>query len=107
MTTSPTVLRPRNRPVTSGRTLSASLPDGIKRMLETAQAALAQPFVGISIDGKPLPGLFPLQQTGSPTTPITQAAAAFLSALTPQQRTEALFPLDSDVWRRWSNIHPF
>jgi Protein of unknown function (DUF3500) len=48
MTNSPTVLRPRNRPVTSGRTLSASLPDGIKKMLETAQAALAQPFVGIS-----------------------------------------------------------
>jgi hypothetical protein len=107
MTNSPTVLRPRNRPVTSGRTLSASLPDGIKKMLETAQGALAQPFVGISTDGKPTPGLFPLQQTGSPTTPITQAAAAFLSALTPQQRAEALFPLDSDVWRRWSNIHPF
>lgn len=107
MANSPTALRPRNRPVTSGRTLSASLPDGIKRMLETAQAALAQPFMGISTDGKPIPGLFPLQQTGSPTAPITQAAEAFLAALTPQQRTEALFPLDSDVWRRWSNIHPF
>jgi hypothetical protein len=25
----------------------------------------------------------------------------------PQQRTKALFPLDSDAWRRWSSIHPF
>jgi hypothetical protein len=76
-------------------------------MLETAQTALAQPFVGITTDGKPRSGLFSLEPPGSPTTPIRQAAAAFLSALTPQQRTTALFPLESDVWRRWSNIHPF
>jgi Protein of unknown function (DUF3500) len=107
MTNSLTVLRPRNRPPVSGRTLSASLPDGIKRMLEAAEVALAQPFVGITTDGKPVPGLFSLQQTGSPTAPIRQAAEAFLSALTPPQRKAALFPLDSDAWRRWSNIHPF
>jgi hypothetical protein len=76
-------------------------------MLEVAEAAVAQPFMGITTDGKPTSGLFPLQQAGSPTTPMRQAAEAFLAALTPQQRTDALFPLDSDVWRRWSNIHPF
>jgi len=107
MTNSLTVLRPRNRPPVSGRALSSSLPDGIKRMLEAAEAALVQPFVGITTDGTLVPDLFPLQQTGSATTPIRQAAEAFLAALTPQQRTAALFPLDSDAWRRWSNIHPF
>lgn len=107
MTDARTVLRPRNRPPVSGRTMSSPLPDGLKRMLEGAQASLAQPFVGITTDGKPQPGLFSLESPGSPTTPIRQAAEAFLSALTPQQRNTALFPLDSDVWRRWSNIHPF
>lgn len=107
MTNAGTILRPRNRPPVSGRTLSPSLPDGLKRMLETAEAALAQPFVGITTHGKPIPDLFSLQKAGSPTAPIQQAAEAFLATLTPTQRTEALFPLDSDVWRRWSNIHPF
>jgi uncharacterized protein DUF3500 len=102
-----TVLRPRNRPPVSGRALSASLPEGLRKMLEAAEAAVARPFVGITTAGQPVPGLFPLQPTSVPTTPIRQAAEAFLSALTPQQRTEALFPLDSDAWRRWSNIHPF
>lgn len=100
-------LRPRNRLPVSGRALSSPLPEGLQKMLEVAEAAVAQPFVGITTDGKPTPGLFPLQQTGSPTTPIRQAAEAFLAALTPQQRADALFPLASDVWRRWSNIHPF
>jgi hypothetical protein len=76
-------------------------------MLETAEAAVAQPFLGITTDGKPVPGLFPLQQRGSSTTLLRQAAEAFLAALLPQQRAAALFSLESDAWRRWSNIHPF
>jgi hypothetical protein len=76
-------------------------------MLESAEVAVTQPFMGITTDGKPVPGLFSLQPTGSPTVPIRQAAEAFLSGLTPQQRSEALFAVDSDAWRRWSNIHPF
>jgi hypothetical protein len=107
MTNPSTVLRPRNRPPVSGRTLSTSLPEGLKRMLEAAETAVAQPFVGVTTDGKPVPGLFSLQQPGSSTAPIRQAAETLLAALTPQQRREAVFPLDSDVWRRWSNIHPF
>lgn len=107
MTDSVTVLRPRNRPPVSGRTLSPSLPDGLKKMLATAEAALAQPFVGITTNGPPVPDLFSLQQPGAPTAPIRQAAEAFLAALTPTQQKTARFPLDSDVWRRWSNIHPF
>ena len=102
-----TTLRPRNRPPVSGRALSASLPDGIKNMLAAAETALAQPFTGVTTDGTPLPGLFPLQPTNAPTAPIRQAAEAFLNGLTQPQRSEAMFSLDSDVWRRWSNIHPF
>ena len=51
--------------------------------------------------------LFPLAKTGVSTRPIQDAAEAFLAALAPEQRARALFPLESDAWRRWSNIHPF
>ena len=100
MTNSLTVLRPRNRPPVSGRTLSASLPDGIERMLEAAEVALAQTVRGHHHGWEACSSLFSLQQIGLPTAPIRQAAEAFLSALTPPQRKVALFPLDSDAWRR-------
>jgi len=32
---------------------------------------------------------------------------AFLASLSDGQRARALFALESDAWRRWSNIHPF
>jgi hypothetical protein len=75
--------------------------------LETAAKALAEPFKGITTDGTVVPGLFSLQQTGIPTTPISDAAAAFLAALSPEQRNRLLFPIDSDEWRDWSNIHRY
>ena len=53
------------------------------------------------------PGLFPLKKTGVSTRQITDAARAFVDSLSEPQRERALFPLESDAWRRWSNIHPF
>ena len=35
------------------------------------------------------------------------AARAFVDSLSEPQRERALFPLESEAWRRWSNIHPF
>jgi hypothetical protein len=75
--------------------------------MEAADTALAQPFKGITTDGTVVPGLFSIQRTGVPTTPITDAAAAFLASLTPEQQTKTLFAVDSDEWRRWSNIHRY
>jgi hypothetical protein len=48
-----------------------------------------------------------LQRTGVSLAPLTSAAGAFLDALSPAERDAALFPVDSDNWRTWSNIHPF
>src|SRR5262245_11889970 len=45
--------------------------------LEAAEKALAEPFKGITTDGTIVPGLFSIQHTGVPTTPITDAAVAF------------------------------
>src|SRR4029453_308194 len=34
-------------------------------------------------------------------------ARAFIDSLSEPQRERALFPLETDAWRRWSNIHPY
>ena len=75
--------------------------------METAEKALAEPFRGITTDGTVVPGLFAMQKTGISTQPLTEAAEAFLAALHPEQRAKTLFPVDSDEWRRWSNIHRY
>ena len=54
-----------------------------------------------------MPGLFPLRATGVSTRALADAAVTFLDLLGADQRARALFPLESDTWRRWSNIHPF
>jgi hypothetical protein len=79
----------------------------MKRNLEAAEAALKQPFKGITNDGKVVPGLYAIQKTGVSTKPILDAVEAFLAELGPEQREAASFPLESDAWQRWSNVHPF
>jgi hypothetical protein len=75
------------------------------RYLEMAQAAIAEPFKGITADGHVVPGLFPLTRTGVPTTPVREAAEAFLATLSTEQRARTTFPVDTIEWRKWSNIH--
>ncbi|MBI2181075.1 MAG: DUF3500 domain-containing protein [Deltaproteobacteria bacterium] len=74
--------------------------------LENSLAAAAEPFKGITTDGKVIPGLFPIQQTGVSTRPIKEAAEAFLASLKAEQRAKTVFPVDTPEWRKWSNIHP-
>jgi hypothetical protein len=73
--------------------------------VENGLAAAAQPFKGITADGKVVPGLFPIRKTGVPTEPIRKAAEAVLASLNPEQRDQTLFPVDTVEWRKWSNIH--
>jgi hypothetical protein len=74
--------------------------------LEKSLAAAAEPFTGITTNGRVIPGLFGIQKTGVPTQTIREAADAFLGSLTTAQRDKTLFPVDTDQWRKWSNIHP-
>jgi hypothetical protein len=74
--------------------------------VEKSLAAAAEPFKGISTDGTIIPGLFGIQKTGVSTQPIREAAEAFLGTLSSEQRAKTLFPVDTDQWRKWSNIHP-
>jgi Protein of unknown function (DUF3500) len=74
--------------------------------VEKSLAAAAEPFMGISTDGTIIPGLFGIQKTGVSTQSIREAAAVFLGSLSSEQRARTLFPVDTDQWRKWSNIHP-
>jgi hypothetical protein len=97
----------RKRPPGSARVLFPQLSPFLAEYRAKGEAAVAEPFTGITADGIPERGLFPLAKTGVPTRPILESAGAFLDALAPEQRQRALFSLESDAWRRWSNIHPF
>jgi hypothetical protein len=39
------------------------------------------------------------------TGPVREAARAFLAALTPDQRSKTVFPVDDPEWRKWMNQH--
>ena len=97
----------RNRPVVSGRRLDPDMSEQMRENLNNAETQIAEPFKGLTAAGQVAPGLFSLQDTGLDNEPISRAAAAWLDSLDAGQRAAASFPLDSDAWRRWSNIHVF
>ncbi|MEV7976798.1 DUF3500 domain-containing protein [Streptomyces sp. NPDC086519] len=62
-----------------------------------------QPFVGVTTDGNPVPGLFELRDEGAPVAHAAQAARDYLAGLNTRQRAKAALPLDAVEWRMWSN----
>src|SRR5215467_9975549 len=107
MASPPPGLKVRQRTPVSARTRQTDLPPQLQKYLETGEALVAEPFKGITAGGSVAKDLFPLKKTGVSTRQITDAARHFVDSLSEPQRERALFPLESDVWRRWSNIHPF
>jgi hypothetical protein len=65
----------------------------------------AEPFTGLTIDGRIEPGLFEIRSTGVSTAPVREAAQAFLDGLSREQRQRTLFPVDDREWRMWDNRH--
>ncbi|HYL74973.1 MAG TPA: DUF3500 domain-containing protein [Bryobacteraceae bacterium] len=88
---------------------SQRAPDTAERYREMSAKAehdgLAEPFKGITTNGTPAPGLFPIRSTGVSTDPVRKAADAFLAALTVEQRAKTMFPVDDPEWRKWMNQH--
>ncbi|HEV8581352.1 MAG TPA: DUF3500 domain-containing protein, partial [Thermoanaerobaculia bacterium] len=76
-----------------------------KRSVEAETAGLAEPFKGITADGRIEPGLFGIHSTGVSTEPVRNAARAFLTGLTPAQRDMTTYAVDDDEWRKWMNQH--
>src|SRR5215472_9107137 len=83
------------------------VPPRLKPMLDRARTALAEPFRGIAEGTAIVPGLFAPERTGVSLRALFEAAQSFLTALTPKQRNAACFAIEDEVWRSWSNIHPW
>ena len=80
---------------------------GGNRFSEMERRGLAQPFRGISANGEMEHGLFSIEATGVSTKPVVDAAVAFLSALTEEQRGRTTFPVEDEEWRKWANQHSY
>ena len=104
MNTSKSRYQLRERPPTSGRELYKPVSERFRNMIADAEASIAAPFKGVTTDGEVLPGLFSIAPTGVSTAQIRAAAESYLAALGSHEGRHAI---DSDAWRRWSNIHPY
>ena len=99
--------KPRQGRPVPARYLAEKRPNWLNAMLDNAQTSLAEPFKGVTTDGNVVPGLFSIGGGGGSNQGAKDAANAFISALGAEQRAAAQFPLDSDAWRQWSNIHQY
>ena len=63
------------------------------------------PFRGITAGGKIEPNLFKIESTGVTTEPVVEAAKAFLSGISDEQKKRTMFPVDDLEWRQWDNRH--
>jgi Protein of unknown function (DUF3500) len=63
----------------------------------------AEPFKGITTDGKVRSGLFSPAPAGAPTAAMIEAASMLLKRLTSAERGRMCFPVDSPVWQQWQN----
>ena len=77
--------------------------DRIAMFRQQEAKSLAQPFRGVTAKGQVEPNLFRVKSTGVSTTPVREAAEAFLAGLSDEQRKKTMFPVDDDEWRRWDN----
>src|SRR5438105_11857168 len=65
-----------------------------QRIMAAAEAAIAEPFVGLTTGGDIIPGLYSIQSTGSSTQPIVETAQALLAALAPDEAARLRFDVD-------------
>jgi hypothetical protein len=66
---------------------------------------LADPFKGITADGKVEPGLFEISPSGVSAEPVRNAAEKFIATLTGVQLARTMFPVEDVQWRKWMNQH--
>jgi hypothetical protein len=63
----------------------------------------AEPYFGITCDGKKESGLFQLEDEAAPTEQMVAAANDLLAVLSPRERDSARHSIDAPEWRIWSN----
>jgi Protein of unknown function (DUF3500) len=83
----------------------SKLSQPLQDLFATWRQALRKEFKGLTAGGEVEPNLFPLRGTGASTRPLLAAVSEFLASLDDKQRAAVNFPVNSEVWRHWSNIH--
>ena len=89
----------------SARVHVDNAPPRVLDIVDERAAELARPIVGVTTDGVVRPVRRSLTDGRVSTQPITDAALAFLQALTAEQRSRAVFAMDAIEWRMWINVH--
>ncbi len=65
-----------------------------------------EPYVGITENGRPRPGLYRLDDARTSPTSAALAAQSYLDGLAPHQRVVGALPMDAPEWRLWTNAIP-
>ncbi|MGB6447587.1 MAG: DUF3500 domain-containing protein [Xanthobacteraceae bacterium] len=83
----------------------SKLSQALRDLFATWRLSLQQDFKGLTATGEVIANLFPLHSTGVSTRPMLAAVNEFIASLDTDQRAAVSFPVQSEVWRHWSNIH--
>jgi hypothetical protein len=83
----------------------SKLSQALRDLFATWRLSLKQDFKGLTATGEVVPELFPVRSTGVSTQPMLAAVNEFLASLDTEQRAAVSFPVHSETWRHWSNIH--
>jgi hypothetical protein len=78
--------------------------DDKKFFADIEKRALAKDFVGIISSNGLQPNLYKIRQTGIDTTPIVNAAKAYLNTLSMSEKIRTHFAVDDPEWRKWFNV---
>ena len=86
-------------------------PPWLYNLTQAWEKLLAEPYHGLTTDGKVRPGLFQKQNERVPTQKIVIATQTLLDQLTLEQRQKVSYDLNAREWRAWSNpeflLRPF
>ena len=79
----------------------------LRDLFATWREALKEDFKGLTANGevRKRPVSPTAHAAGASTQPIVAALNEFIASLDAGQRAAVSFPIDSEVWRHWSNIH--
>lgn len=75
-----------------------------KHFKSLEEKALAQDFKGLQTGEGNIEGLYKIKKTGIDSHHLVSAAKRFLVSLSAEERAKVQFDINSDEWRKWSNV---
>src|SRR5271170_2157725 len=83
----------------------SKLSQPLRDLFATWRVSLREEFKGLTASGEVVKDLFPPRAAGASTQPMLAAVNEFIASLDAGQRAAVSFPVRSEAWRHWSNIH--